>query len=205
MEHSLDFYTGWISGFFDGEGNASFRSPKNRKHGSFKYEVAMSNTDLHLIEMCQNALNALGIGNRCSAPYKTQGHKPIYRVNISKQADIRKFIALIPVFSPHKVAALQSMLQYFDRSSHKHKCPSLPSPELLTELYIEKQLTLEEIAKILGYGQGARYYIAGILDRYHIPRRANSENRRLAWKHRSRFLVTRDTLLKDDIVIPRSL
>lgn len=114
----------WAAGFFDGEGNASFKRGKRGKgtvkegHAYTSFYAKVTQKDPTLLYRFQKAL---GVG-RVRGPYKNKGKKgrkasSYYQFVVSSYPDVEKLFNLLgPWLGEKKLRQLGNVLgQYFDR------------------------------------------------------------------------------------------
>jgi hypothetical protein len=119
-EPSLEFYKGWLQGFFDGEGGAYFS-----RYGARKSQVACdiraANTDKVLIDFASKALTALGIEHkiyhaRTPKPATSRNPEGVYiTVKIQKRDATLKYIELVGFLSPRKIEACKVIVAWINR------------------------------------------------------------------------------------------
>lgn len=95
----------YLAAMIDGEGSVShFLLRRSRM-------VRISNSDLELLEYCEEQCWLLGIACRVKPRYKrTNPRKPMYDLYITKRPDLQKVYDLIPFRSAPKRAKLALIL-----------------------------------------------------------------------------------------------
>lgn len=82
--------TAFIRGFYESEGSLFKRKDK-------KHRLTFTNTDESLLKLVKNLLEEIGLVFHLNGPYETMGlgEKPHYRLDTSKQPQIKEFIKII--------------------------------------------------------------------------------------------------------------
>jgi len=152
---SDDFAAGWLQGFFDGEGSASFKThSKSGKRHTNRY-LSVGNTDIVLLTKCSDYLTQLGISHTKFKNKERPQRKPFYTLYITKAADILTFSDKVGFVSPHKVATLACIVGWINRDKTHYRS---------AEVYELRQqgLSFRDIANKLGYSEGAHSHLSKI-------------------------------------------
>jgi hypothetical protein len=102
----------WAAGFFDGEGHASI----SRKGNGAKFYLAVSQTDLKILERFQDAVGGIG---HINGPHNYYGTKDIWRWSATSFEDAQAVsLMLLSFLSDYKTTQIMNgltfMRQWFD-------------------------------------------------------------------------------------------
>ena len=149
---SKQYMAGWLSGFFDGEGSAFFKTECGGKRHT-TYCLSVGNTDLSLMHTAAEYLDRLGIGHTRFEHRVKPGRKPFYVLHISKAIDILAFYRLVGFRAAEKQAKLEIIVAWVTRSRAYYR-----SGELIA---LRKEgLSFREIAKRMRLRPGAHHRLA---------------------------------------------
>jgi transposase len=139
----MDFKLGWLAAMLDSEGCILYSKTN--------YSIRICNTDLEVIEYCQQILESLHIA------YKTYSHnkqnkdgivrKPTHQVCILQAKHILRFSSLVPIQSERKIEKLKDLCTYLSRDKYRF------STEELARMHVEEGLSFSEIGRRLGVGE----------------------------------------------------
>ena len=119
--NNMEFYKGWISGFWDGEGSVSFYKTKQSPN-SYNRALSVLNSEKNLIDKASQVLSTLGIKSRLYVLTNRKGslgNKTLWVLKISDAHSIRKFAEQIGFQSKEKQDKLQKLLDSYVRYCDK--------------------------------------------------------------------------------------
>lgn len=181
MDYSDDYFIGWLSGFFDGDGTAG-RTQRKYRPGQSRF-AAFTNTDKALIDFTAHCLDRFGVEyQRTEREPSGRGRKRVYFLWIRRADNFIRFAKLMKSQSSYKAQHLAEHLEWFQRPNAHRRLPN-PTKEQLEELYLRQKLSITEIGRRLGYqvGTGCCNGVRRLLLRYDIPLRSRSESAYLRW------------------------
>lgn len=195
---STEFARGWLQGFFDGEGSATFRATtfrvtdsKSKKQDVFgmRCQVDVCNTDYNLILICMSYLNLLGIGFRWEvAGPREYRKKTLYRIAVGRKTELLKFRDLIGFASHDKQERLERAIQWLTRERSQY------GSVMLRGMYIDQKMSMKDMALSLGRKPGYEHQIRDLLIRYDIPVRPRDVAIRLAKQKTGTPDISEETL-----------
>lgn len=154
---SPDFMSGWLRGFFDGEGSVVFKtSAGGKRHAS--YYLSVVNTDLALMNTVRDYLDALGVGHSDFSQRTREGKKPCYGLHIQRAEDILLFAQEVGFGSVDKQSTLDIIVSWITRPQGYYR---------MDELFGLRQqgLSFREIAKLMGLKEGVHSHLAKLYNR----------------------------------------
>jgi len=165
----------WLKGFFDGEGGLQYSRYKMPRQWHTTKRIAVTNSAIENIKKVRECLKSLKIDFRESYYDKRKEKwKPLYVIIIERKEAVKKFAKLIGFTEKRKQKLLNKILNSFD---NRYK----PSKKELENLYINKEMSTNKIAKKFGFSASA---VAIWLQKYKIKTRVSSEWMKLVWKRR---------------------
>jgi intein-encoded DNA endonuclease-like protein/predicted DNA-binding protein YlxM (UPF0122 family) len=166
----------FISGIFDSEGCVYIKWEGNR----LEKKVFISNSDHGLLELCASILAKLGIEGHIYIDKQAKGRtsfirkhpvitkKDCYKLQFRSKKAITSFAKKIEIHVKRKREKLNLLLREMDKINEPKQIKRTLTPDVLWELYVEKQLTARAIAKMFGC---CRQYVQNLLKEYNIPTR----------------------------------
>lgn len=161
---SIDMAAGYLGALIDGEGHIIFQ------------RVGITNTDRDIISMAEHCLNMLQITFHVQisipAGHRKDGgaYKTRYDIIITGKENFKKIRRLVPISCQRKLEQLDVNIRSFKSKFTK---------EQLEQHYLKEQLSIVQMAKILGC---SRRKIMRWLAKYNIPMRDIKEATALAFE-----------------------
>lgn len=107
----------WLAGMIDGEGHVRHGIRQDGRRTISRYKcITITNTDIGLLEACQEAMDMLGISyHKHLKPTKKDDliRKPCYALWISAKENLEKVQKLVPIQCHYKVEALDIAIKSY--------------------------------------------------------------------------------------------
>lgn len=168
--------SGWLRGFFDGEGHVRFGRVYRRDSGHWatcRY-VAVGNTDIHLLARCCEYLSALGIHYTRFNEIRREGRKPFSTLHIVREKDLLLFIKHVGLSAPRKVAALRLIEQWIKRD---RMAVWSQRREFMLDLW-KRGHSCRCISRRLGFKEGGHAKVGWALRRFGINAVGSSKGKK---------------------------
>ena len=139
MNILTDVQIGYLAGIVDGEGTISLGRTLKRRDWGYSMQVAVTNTNLKLLNWCKNITN-IGTIDKASERIGPK-RKQVYSWRVAYK-DIPLFLMTIKTHLIIKKEQAELMLEYFE------KCRGTSNNEVPDEILILRSIIYEELREL---------------------------------------------------------